>query len=107
MNDVLHCIAKKHKNYWSARCLDFTLYAVADTLEEAKAKLADQIEEYLYDALEGEDKEHAASLLLRRAAMQDWIEYYVIYFLQKCASFKNRIGESFKTSIPHGPYHHA
>lgn len=44
---VLHCLAKKYDGYWSARCLDFTLYTVGDTLEEVKAKLFDQIEECL------------------------------------------------------------
>ena len=45
MTDILHCIAKNEGDYWSARCLDFTLYAVGDTHEEAKSKLAEQINE--------------------------------------------------------------
>ena len=51
MQDQLHCLAKKHDGYWSARCLDFTLYAVGDTIEEAKLKLAGQIDQNIYDAI--------------------------------------------------------
>jgi hypothetical protein len=107
MTDILHCIAKNEGDYWSARCLDFTLYAVGDTHEEAKSKLAEQINEYIYDALEGEDKDFAAQLLLRKAPLQDWLQYYVIYFLQRCLMLPVRLGEVFNTAIPHGPYHHA
>ena len=104
---MLRCIAIKHDGYWSARCLDFTLYAVGDTSEEAKAKLVEQIDEYIYDALEGEDKDFAAALLLRKAPMHDWLQYYAITLLQHCLAIHSRLGETFKTSIPHGPYRHA
>ncbi|MDT4330849.1 type II toxin-antitoxin system HicB family antitoxin [Methylomonas sp. MS20] len=104
---VLHCLAKKHDGYWSARCLDFTLYAVGDSLEEAKAKLIDQIDEYLYDAIEGDDKDYAPALLLRKAPWQDWAVFYIIDFLQRCRSLSEWLGEAFSPNIPHGPYRHA
>ena len=103
----MHCLAKKHDGYWSARCLDFTLYTVADTHEEAKSKLFDQINEYLYDAIEGEDKNHAPALLLRKAPWQDWLIFYIVDFLQQCRSLQVWFGEAFSPKIPHGPYHHA
>ena len=56
-------------------CGAHLLYAVGDSLEEAKAKLASQVEEYLFDALEGEDRAFAPALLLRCALVRDWVEY--------------------------------
>ena len=106
MNDVLHCMIKNEGTYWSARCLDFTLYAVGDTQEEAKGKLSSEINEYLYEAIEGIDKEFTARLLLRRAPFQDWALYYVISFLQNCRAVSSWHGQTFQTSVPHGPYHH-
>ncbi len=104
---MLHCIIKNEGDYWSARCLDFTLYAVGETQEEAKEKLVLEIDEYLYQAIEGIDKEFAAQLLLRRAPFQDWALYYAISFLQNFRSFSGWFGQTFQTSIPHRPYHHA
>jgi hypothetical protein len=37
MNESLHFIVQKHNGYWSARCLDFTLYAVGESDTEASA----------------------------------------------------------------------
>lgn len=107
MINTLHCIAQKEGEYWSARCLDFTLYAVGNTLDEAKSKLSTQIDEYIYDAIEGEDKEFAAELLLRKAPLKDWIVYHTIDFLEHCAMLRGKMGEIFKPAIPHSPYHHA
>ena len=107
MINTLHCLAKKEGDYWSARCLDFTLYAVGDTLDEAKSKLFAQIEEYIYEATEGEDKEFAVELLLRRAPLSDWIIYHTVDFMERCKMFSCQLGEVFKPEIPHRPYHHA
>ncbi|WP_084480175.1 type II toxin-antitoxin system HicB family antitoxin [Methylomicrobium lacus] len=102
----LHCIAKKHDSYWSARCLDFSLYAVGDTLEEAKQKLEEEIDEYLYDALEGESKNYAPYLLLRKADFSEWALFYTLDLFTRCRSLKQWIGEAFSPVIPHGPYNH-
>lgn len=107
MINTLHCIAKKEGNYWSARCLDFTLYAVGDTLDEAKSKLYAQIEEYIYDATEGDDKDFAVELLLRKAPLRDWVIYHSVDFLEHCKMIHCRVGEVFKPTIPHRPCHHA
>jgi hypothetical protein len=48
----------------------------ADSLLEAKEKLRDQISEYVYDALVGEDQAFAEQLLRRRAPLVDWLKYY-------------------------------
>lgn len=73
---VVRCYAERKQDYWVALCLDFTLAAQGGTFNEAKACLDAQIREYVYDALQGEDRPHAAYLLSRRAPMRDWIKYY-------------------------------
>lgn len=103
---ALHCIAKKHDGYWSARCLDFSLYAVGDSLEEAKAKLNDEIDDYLFEALEGEEKDNAAYLLLRKAGFSEWVLFYSLDFMARFNAVKTRIGEAFSPALPHGPYRH-
>ena len=107
MNAYLHLLVQKHDNYWSARCLDFTLYAVGDTVQEAREKLDAQIEDYLYDAIEGIDKDYAAQLLLRRAPWQEWVKYYLVVFLQHFRIVSENLGEAIKSSIPQGPFRHA
>ena len=107
MSVLLHCIVKKENGYWSARCLDFTLYAVGDSLEDVKTKLCVQINEYLYDALEGEDKRFAAELLLRKAPLRDWVTYYIVGALERVVVLRGVVGEIFKPAIPHTPFHHA
>lgn len=102
----LHCIAKKHDSYWSARCLDFSLYAVGDTLDEAKQKLNAEIDEYLYDALEGESKNYAPYLLLRKADLSEWVLFYTLELFTRFHSLRQSVGEAFSLAIPHGPYTH-
>ncbi len=105
---TLHCIAKCHSGYWSAHCLDFTLYAVGETFDEAKAKHDAQIMEYLYDAFDGEDREFAPQLLLRRAPLRDWVEYFAVSAM---AHFKwlslIAYPKLIDLALPLPPYRHA
>ncbi len=80
---ILHCYAEQKDNQWQAFCLEFTLAAQGDNLAEAKAKLESMIGEYVYDALEGEDKEFAEQLLLRRAPLRDWLKHYWYRFVNR------------------------
>lgn len=81
-----------HRNgQWSLLCLDFDLAAQADTLDEAQARLREQIKEYLHDALEGEDVPFARDLLLRRAPARYWLIYYAVSLFEKFAQSASRI----------------
>jgi hypothetical protein len=62
---------------WSLICLDFSLAAQAETLPEAQALLQSQIKEYLVDALHGEDKQYAHTLLYRRAPLKYWVKWWI------------------------------
>jgi len=80
---LVRCYAKRSGDLWVAFCLDFSLGAQADTHEEAKRKLDDQIKEYVHDVLAGTEREHAEYLLTRRAPLQFWLEYWAIKALFK------------------------
>lgn len=74
---VIKGYARQCDGVWIAVCLDFGLAAQGDTLELAMASLHDQIGEYVYDVLAGDDKEHAAHLLTaRKAPLSQWMTYY-------------------------------
>ena len=65
----VRCYAEQRGTQWQAFCLDFNLAAQADSFDEAKKKLEAQIDEYVYDALAGEDRAHASVLLRRKAPL--------------------------------------
>jgi predicted RNase H-like HicB family nuclease len=73
---IVKCYAEQETDCWIAICLDFNLAVQGDSFEEVKSKLEAMIAEYVYDALEGEDKAFAAQLLSRRAPLSAWLKYY-------------------------------
>jgi predicted RNase H-like HicB family nuclease len=100
----------RHENegYWAAYCLDFTLYATGETPEEAMDKLRVIINEYLTDALVGEDQQYADDLLSRRAPWRDWARFYWLTFLQHCRQIKDKLrSTAFSLPVPMVPYKHA
>ncbi len=73
---LLKVYGECERGQWSMLCLDFSLAVQADSLDEAKRKLEEQISDYLRDALVGEDKEFAAELLYRRAPVKYYVKWY-------------------------------
>lgn len=73
---LLRCYAEHDEGLWVAVCLDFSLGCQGSSFEEVKAKLEDQIREYLVDVLAGEDRAQAATLLRRRAPLSMWLKYW-------------------------------
>lgn len=82
---VLRCYAERHDDLWLAFCLDFSLGVQGDSLEEVRSKLESQIQEYVHDALVGEDRAHAEYLLTRRAPLSHWLTYWAIRIEGKLA----------------------
>ncbi|MEQ3658640.1 MAG: hypothetical protein ABNH21_06760 [Glaciecola sp.] len=74
-NLTLRCFGEKQNGQWSIVCIDLCLAAQAKTEEEAKAKLAAQIKDYICDALIGDDQEYADELLSRKAPMSLLLKY--------------------------------
>lgn len=83
--------AERQCDQWVAVCLDFTLAAQADTLEEVRSKLDAQIEDYLYDALQGDARAHAYQLLQRRAPLYFWLKYWSIWSRLRLPTFSPRL----------------
>jgi hypothetical protein len=66
-----------------AVCVDLTLAAQADSMDEVKRKLDEQIHGYLHDIFNGEDKQHIKDLFPRRAPMNYIARYQWIRLLCK------------------------
>lgn len=77
---VIRCYAEKENELWIAVCLDFCLATQGYSLNEAREKLENQITDYVYDALAGEDSEYASQLLTRKAPLNFWLRYYWLKF---------------------------
>ncbi len=101
---VLRCYAERTEGFWQAYCLDFSLGCQGDSFEEVKGKLEAQIGEYVYDALVGEDRPHAAYLMKRRASIAHWLSYWRIWCLCRVAQIFGVVGTTehkrFKEVLP-------
>lgn len=74
-------------------CLDFDLAVQGASLIEVRRKLDEMVNEYVEDALTGEDRDHAEALLSRRAPWRYWILYYwygLVSHLMKRSSHASR-----------------
>lgn len=85
---IVRCYARlDEQKQWTAVCVDFSLAAQADTFEEAKQKLQDQVRDYVADAF-GQDRAHARKLLTqRKAPFSQLLTYYRIKLecmIRKC-----------------------
>ncbi len=74
----VHVLGEHRGGQWSLLCLEFDLAAQSDTLEDAQARLREQIKAYLHDAMAGEDAPYARGLLLRRAPLRYWLLYAAV-----------------------------
>jgi len=79
----LRCYTKKVDNQWVAMCIDLSLAAQDDDIDVAMDKLHKQIVSYMYDIIEGEDKEHFHDLFPRKSPLEFRIEYQLARFLSK------------------------
>jgi predicted RNase H-like HicB family nuclease len=75
---ILKCYAEQEENCWVAVCINFNLAAQGDSFEEVKTKLEAMINDYVYDALAGEDKAYAAQLLSRSAPLSARLRFHFI-----------------------------
>jgi hypothetical protein len=88
---VINCVAYERDGQWQAFSLQFGLAAQEDSFDAAKRKLDRMISAYVYDALVGEDREHAEELLSRRATSSVYVCYYlakVMHVLRRSFSAK-------------------
>lgn len=78
----IRCLIKNEGHLYVAMSLDFGLAAQADSVEAARNKLIQQIEEYLREANE-EDAEFKDRLLSRKGPWSWFVLYYLIYLMSK------------------------
>lgn len=104
---ILRCYAEQKGQLWQAFCIDLNLAAQGSSLHEVKHKLHDQIGEYLYDALSGEDRKYAAQLLSRKAPIKFFAKYYYIKTLCQAKIVHDGIRETFNEIVPLAPAYHA
>jgi len=107
-NLVLRCYAERTRGVWNAYCLDLSLVAQGESFDEVKAKLDAQIEEYVADAMGGQDKQHAVRLMTRRAPLSMWLGYYAMKTfirLAKLLGFGPGDRKRFKEVMPLVPAH--
>lgn len=96
---VLRCMALRRDGYWIGMCVDLDLVVQADSARQAKKLLQEQIFSYVEEAL-GEDSEHAADLLTRRAPLRFIAMYYGIKWFNHA-----RRSLSYETAMPMTPAH--
>lgn len=105
---ILRCYAERSGDVWNAYCLDFSLGSQADTYQQAKQKLEEQIDEFVADVLGGQDREHAVQLLSRRAPLSMWAKYW---FMRAVIGVLHLVGrptparKRFKEVMPLVPAH--
>jgi hypothetical protein len=101
----VRCVAERRENYWQAFSIEFGLAVQGDTLPDVKHRLELMINSYVFDALVGEDREHARELLNRKATFGVYAKYYFARFLSRIARVvgisRNRV--SFSETLPLKP----
>lgn len=75
----IRCMAYQHNQLFIAICLDLSLSAQADTMDEAISKLDAQVKDYLDEAFA--DPTYTYQLLNRPAPLSLWFKYYWLKFL--------------------------
>lgn len=105
---VLSCLAHRDGDVWVVMCLDYCLAAQAGSFDDARHKLELQINEYLHDALAGEDREHARHFLKRRRApLSLWARFYTLRFVGRLRRLNDNLARrkeaSFDLPMPLAP----
>ncbi len=88
---IIRCMAYKEKDLYIAVCLDLSLASQGNSLNEAMAKLDNQIKDYIDEALA--EPQYTQQLLNRPSPISLWIKYYWLKFL--IAKNGNKQGISF------------
>lgn len=71
---TVRCMAWEEAGVWVAVCIDFALAVQADTADQARQALHEQISAYIAEAVTL-DAEHAGELLTRRAPLWDVLRF--------------------------------
>jgi hypothetical protein len=97
---ILKCFAEKKGNIWQGFCIDLNLACQGATVSEVRSKLHEQIADYLFDALAGEDRAFASQLLNRPAPFSIRFRYYYLLLLSHVRSAHSGLCELFNETMP-------
>lgn len=101
---TLRCYAEQQADcLWVTVCVDLCLAAQGKTYREARQKLNQQIKEYVFDALAGEDRAYAKQLLRRKAPLSQRFKYQLIHLHLFGLLFRQRVRD-FISKLPLVPY---
>lgn len=75
---TLRCMAYQQNSVYVAACLDLSLAAQADSMQEAMDKLEAQMKDYIVEAFS--EPEYARQLLSRKAPISMRLKYWTIAF---------------------------
>lgn len=88
---VVRCYAEQLPDgQWQAFSLELGLAAQAESFAAVKSKLDRMIQEYYYDATEGEDKQYGPQLLARRSPWWVYARYYFCRALSAGRGLRDR-----------------
>ena len=79
---TVRCMASREDQLWVAVCLDFSLAAQGQTLDQARIRLHEQIRSYVREAF-SIDAQHAEVLLTRRAPWSESLRYHWVKLLSQ------------------------
>jgi predicted RNase H-like HicB family nuclease len=100
MELTIRCFAERKADQWQAFSLEFGLAVQGDSYLEVRQKLEAMIEEYLEDALGGQDKKHAEVLLSRKAAFSVYWKYHVAGLQRSLGAFVRSSSEQVQFREP-------
>lgn len=79
---LVRCLATPTRDgQWQAFSLEFGLAVQGESFPEVKRKLELMIASYLFDALVGQDRDHAGELLHRRAPIGIFVRFHLVRLL--------------------------
>lgn len=94
---MVRCMAWPENGQWVAVCVDFALAAQADTVEEARQSLSEQITQYVREAFTV-DKQHAEALLRRKGPFYDRLRYRAFKLLSSCVNHGRAVTSAVRRS---------
>lgn len=97
---LLRCYAERLNGQWQAFCIDLSLGAQGESLDEVTSKLDSQIREYLEDALVGQDREHARYLIQRKAPLSLRLRYHYVAIRMHLNALSKRRFRVFDKPMP-------
>lgn len=97
---LLRIYGERSDDQWSLICLEFSLAAQADTLEDAQRLLSEQIVHYLRDATVGQDRAHADVLLRRPAPAKYWLKFWWHQLVSKYFGKVNSTHRAVNSPLP-------